>query len=41
MQRFLSGFDVNYAYVASLVFGLFGSDQKVYLPMDRTNWRGY
>lgn len=39
LQRFFSGFDMNYAHVASLVFGLFAPQQKVYLSMDRTNWQ--
>lgn len=39
LQRFFSGFGINYAHVASLVFGLFAPHQKVYLSMDRTNWQ--
>lgn len=39
LQRFFSGFEVNYAQVASLVFGLFAGEGKVYLSMDRTQWQ--
>jgi len=39
LQRFFSGFEIDYAEVASLLFGLFAHDEKVYLSMDRTNWQ--
>ena len=39
LQRFFSGFDFSYAEVASLLFGLFAGEEKVYLSMDRTNWQ--
>lgn len=39
LQRFFSGFDFSYAEVASLLFGLFAWEEKVYLSMDRTNWQ--
>jgi len=39
LQRFFSGFDFSYAEVASLLFGLFAREGKVYLSMDRTNWQ--
>jgi len=39
LQRFFSGYEINYAQVASLLFGLFADNEKVYLSMDRTNWQ--
>lgn len=39
LQRFFSGFDFSYSEVASLLFGLFAGESKVYLSMDRTNWQ--
>ena len=39
LQRFFSSFDFSYAEVASLLFGLFAQQEKVYLSMDRTNWQ--
>jgi len=39
LQRFFSGYDINYAEVAGVLFGLFAKDQKVYLSMDRTQWQ--
>lgn len=39
LQRFFSGYEIDYGQVASLLFGLFARDGKVYLSMDRTNWQ--
>ena len=38
LQRFFSGFDFCYTELASLLFGLFPMQGKIYLSMDRTNW---
>ena len=39
LQRFFSHFELNYAQLASLLFGLFAQQDKVYLSMGRTNWQ--
>ena len=39
LQRFFSGFDMNFTDVASLLFGLFAKEDPVYLSMDRTQWQ--
>jgi len=39
LQRFFSGYEIDYAQVASFLFGLFAHNKKVYLSMDRTNWQ--
>lgn len=39
LQRFFSGFEVNFTQVASLLFGLFVEKEPVYLSMDRTQWQ--
>lgn len=38
LQRFFEGFTIEIAVVSKLVYRLFGFD-KVYLTMDRTNWK--
>ncbi|WP_194848413.1 hypothetical protein [Candidatus Neptunochlamydia vexilliferae] len=38
LQRFFEGFTIEVAVVSKLVYRLFGFD-KVYLTMDRTNWK--
>jgi hypothetical protein len=38
LQRFFSGYEIDYSQVASLLFGLFTRSDRVYLSMDRTNW---
>lgn len=39
LQRFFSGFEINFTQIASLLFGLFAKENKVYLSMDRTQWQ--
>lgn len=38
LQRFFSGFVIDYEIIAKFIFTLFKFD-KVYLSMDRTNWK--
>lgn len=38
LQRFFSGFDINYEVIARFIFKLFNF-KHVYLTMDRTNWK--
>lgn len=40
LQRFLSGFDMEMNTIAQFIFSLFFSqEEKIYLTIDRTNWR--
>lgn len=40
LQRFFSGFNFNYDLVAGFIYKLFKfDDQKIYLVLDRTQWR--
>jgi len=39
IQRFFSGFEINFDIIAQWLFSLFfNSDDKIYIAIDRTNW---
>lgn len=39
LQRFFSGFIIDYEVIAKFIFKLFNFENKIYLTMDRTNWQ--
>lgn len=39
IQRFFSGFEIDYELIAKFIFGLFGFQGGIYLALDRTNWQ--
>lgn len=39
IQRFFSGFMIDYKIIAKFIFGLFDFKGKIYLALDRTNWK--
>ena len=39
LQRFFSGFEIDYQVIARFIFQLFDFKAKIYLSMDRTNWQ--
>lgn len=39
LQRFFAEFQMNYKLIAKFLFSLFPFKNKVYLSMDRTNWK--
>lgn len=38
IQRFFSGYEIDYKVIAKFIFGIFGF-QEIYLTLDRTNWK--
>lgn len=39
IQRFFSGFKIDYEVISRFIFLLFGFQSNLYLSMDRTNWK--